>query len=450
MSKWNNTPFEKLLIDSKDGEWGEGEEAVGLCEAIIIRGTDFSDLNNPGADFPKRWIKNHIAERKRLQPGDIILETAGGTSTQSTGRSALLKKSFFHYHPDVLVLCASFSRHLRLNTNNYLPRFIYYFLQMLHRSGYMAVFNIQHTGVSRFQYTTFKNHTYLQIPELPIQQKIAAILSAYDELIENNERRIALLEKMAEEIYREWFVRLRFPGHEKVKSIKGVPAGWMTVKLEQAFKFTGGGTPSKEVDRYWKDGQVNWFTPSDITAAEGMFVNHSGEQCTEEGLNNSSARMFPPYSIMLTSRATIGAVGINLTPACTNQGFITCIPNSSYPLPFLYHWLKLSKAYFELLSSGATFAELTKGTFKKIEILTPPKSLVTKFDEFESPIFSAIELRLRENAKLIETRDLLLPRLISGNLSVENLDIQFPPGMAEEVSVQPIKTVHASSVNPRD
>jgi len=204
------------------------------------------------------------------------------------------------------------------------------------------------------------------------------------------------------------------------------------VKLEQAFKFTGGGTPSKEVDRYWKDGDVNWFTPSDITAAQGMFLERSGEQCTEEGLNNSSARMFSAYSIMLTSRATIGAIGINLTPACTNQGFITCIPNSPYPLPFLYHWLKLSKPHFELLAGGATFAELTKGTFKKIEILTPPEPIIAEFERIESPIFRAIESYLRGNAKLVDTRDRLLPRLISGKLSVENLDIQLPPGMAEE------------------
>ncbi len=269
-----------------------------------------------------------------------------------------------------------------------------------------------------------------------MQQKIAAILSAYDELIENNKRRIALLEKMAEEIYREWFVRLRFPSHEKVKFIKGVPQGWKLVKVENAFKFTGGGTPSKDVPRYWKDGEVNWFTPSDVTAAEGIFLEHSNDRCTDEGLAESSARMFPAYSVMMTSRATIGAIGINLTPACTNQGFITCIPNSQYPLPFLYHWLKLTKPHFEILAVGATFAELTKGTFKRIEILTPPESIVAEFTRIESPLFKAIENHLRANRKLIEIRNKLLPRLISGKLSVENLDVQFPLGMAEELKAE--------------
>ncbi|BFU91411.1 MAG: hypothetical protein NTAFB01_25980 [Nitrospira sp.] len=118
----------------------------------------------------------------------------------------------------------------------------------------------------------------LEVPKPPGDQElIAAILSAYDDLIENNKQRIELLEKLAEEVYREWFVRFRFPGHEKGKVIKGVPVGWKMVKLERAFKFTGGGTPSKKVSRYWNDGTVNWFTPSDITDAEGMFLGRSGQ-----------------------------------------------------------------------------------------------------------------------------------------------------------------------------
>lgn len=269
-------------------------------------------------------------------------------------------------------------------------------------------------------------------PPLPIQQKIAAILSSYDNLIENNKRRITLLEKMAEEIYREWFVRMRFPGYKTARFNKGVPDGWKKVPLDKAFKFTGGGTPSKKIKRYWANGNINWFTPSDITSSKGIFLDCSGERCTDEGLSKSSARLFPAYSIMMTSRATIGAVGINMTPACTNQGFITCMPNKRYPLEFLYHWLKLSKPHFELLSGGATFPELTKTTFKKIEILTPPKELVFFFADSVAPTLKAIEKLLQANVNLENTRDMLLPRLISGRLLVEELKIQLPPSMQFE------------------
>lgn len=316
-------------------------------------------------------------------------------------------------------------------------RLVYYFLQTLHLENF-------DTGSSNP--TLNRNHIHkikVLFPKKQVQKKISAILSVYDDLIENNQCRIALLEELAEEIYREWFVRMRFPGHEQARLEKGLPEGWGLVKVEKAFQFQGGGTPSKDVARYWKDGTVNWFTPSDITAARGLFLEESSEQCSEEGLAASSARLFPAYSVMLTSRATIGAIGINLTPACTNQGFITCIPNEDYPLAYLYHWLKLSKPHFELLSGGATFAELTKGTFKRIEILTPPKEIVSAFEQKVTPLFKSMELILKASAKLKNTRDALIPRLISGKLAVENLDIQFPPSMLNEAQGQELEVVHA-------
>ena len=269
-------------------------------------------------------------------------------------------------------------------------------------------------------------------PPFKIQKKIAGIILAYDDLIENNKRRIALLENMAEEIYREWFVRFRFPDYQNTEFKKGIPKDWQLPNLIDAFKFFGGGTPSKKDTIYWDNGIVNWYTPTDITGAKGLFLTSSINKCTEEGVSRSSAKKFPEYSIMLTSRATIGAIGINRTPACTNQGFITCIPNETYPLSFLYHWLKLNKKHFVMLSTGATFLELTKTTFKRIEILTPKRELIAQFDRIVKPMFDQIEQLLVTNEKVQQMKNNLLPRLISGKLSVENLDIQFPPSMMEE------------------
>lgn len=255
-------------------------------------------------------------------------------------------------------------------------------------------------------------------PPLEEQRRIAALLSAYDDLIANNQRRIALLESMAEEIYREWFVRMRFPGAKSAALDKGVPTDWTHEPILHAFKFYGGATPAKDNPRFWVDGEVHWYTPTDITGANSPYLEESADKCTDEGLQNCSANLFPAYSIMMTSRATIGAIGINCAPACTNQGFITCIPNQRYPLTYLYHWLKLAKPHFEMLSGGATFAELTKGTFKRIRILTPPEALVAAYEQLT-----------KMNRRLRATRDSLLPRLIAGKLRVDALDIQFPPSM---------------------
>ncbi len=423
MNRWRDTTMGELM-KVEHGFAFKGEFFSESGELVVLTPGNFHEAGGFRARPDKdRFYLGKFPDRYLLNQSDLIVAmTEQGEGL--LGSSALIPEAGKYLHNQRIGLV-----HPKKDSAD--KTFLYYLFntvyvrQQIRNSSAGA--KIRHTSPARIY------RTKVRVPEKVCQSKIAAVLSAYDELIENNRRRITLLEKLAEEIYREWFVRLRFPGHEKVKIVKGIPAGWELVKLELAFKFTGGGTPSKEVGRYWNDGDINWFTPSDITRADGIFLEKSGDQCTEEGFNNSSAKMFPAYSVMLTSRATIGAIGINLTPACTNQGFITCIPNERYPLPYLYYWVKLAKPHFELLAVGATFAELTKGTFKRIEILTPPEPIVAEFTRIEAPLLKAIENLLRANQKLKETRDKLLPRLISGKLSVEDLDIQFPPGMAEEV-----------------
>lgn len=364
---------------------------------------------------------NHVERlsKHKLSLGDIIYGRRG-----DIGRQALVRQE------NVGWLCGSGCLRISLGNAPIDSTFLHLYLQL---PEVMSWVENQAIGATMPNLnTTILRSVPVRYPESVYhQQQIVAIVSTYDDLIENNDRRIALLEKMAEEIYREWFVRLRFPGWEAIEFHKGIPEGWKLVKVAEAFEMTGGGTPSKEENRYWIDGDVNWYTPSDITSANGMFLSTSRLRCTQEGLNNSSAKLFPAYSIMMTSRATIGAIGINTTPACTNQGFISCIPNKNYPLTFFYYWLKLNKDHFELLSTGSTFSELSKATFKKMSILTPTEWLVEKFNEKVLPLFQTIEILLDNVLVIKQTRDRLLTRLISGKLSVTDLNIQFPPGMVE-------------------
>lgn len=306
-------------------------------------------------------------------------------------------------------------------------RFVYYLLRV--STPYIFSFN---SGIDTpiVPKSVFEKIELL-VPSFNIQRKIAAVLSAYDDLIENNNRRIAILEKMAEELYREWFVRLRFPGHEKTRISKGIPEGWELQIVDKTFEFLGGGTPSTSVANYWQEGTIDWYSPTDLTASEAIFSFGSKQRITEEGLNRSSARLFPAYSIMMTSRATIGQISINTTSAATNQGFITCIPNKKAPLCYLFYWLKLNKDYFVQLSNGATFLELTKGRFKKVYILIPSQIILKQFESKIQPIFNTIEKLLLANDKLTLSRDKLLSRLMSGKIDLENLDIQFPASMQE-------------------
>jgi len=130
--------------------------------------------------------------------------------------------------------------------------------------------------------------------------------------------------------------------------------------------------------------------------------------------------MLPARSVMLTSRATIGAIAINTKPACTNQGFITCMPNDRVPLFFLFQWLTENVPTFQRMASGATFKEISRGVFKTIEFLQPTDELVRRFEVMVTPMAEQILALQRQTANLRRTRDLLLPRLLSGNLNIED------------------------------
>ena len=265
------------------------------------------------------------------------------------------------------------------------------------------------------------------LPDLATQRKIAGILSAYDDLIENNQRRIKILEEMAQSLYREWFVHFRFPGHESARftasPLGQIPEGWEVKKVGDAFEIQGGGTPSTANEEYWLDGDIQWYSPRDLTAESTMFIEKSAVQINELGLKKSSAKMFPAYSVMLTSRATIGAIAINTVPSCTNQGFITCLPNAEVPLYFLHQWLKANVETFILHASGSTFKEISKGVFKGLDFLRPASSVVQRYEQAVSPIADQLLNLQRRNQTLRRTRDLLLPKLLSGD---QNLDESRP------------------------
>jgi len=274
----------------------------------------------------------------------------------------------------------------------------------------------------------------VKIPPIPTQRKIAAILSAYDDLIENNLRRIKILEEMAQNLYREWLVNFRFPGHEKVRMVDSplgkIPEGWEGKLVGEVIETLGGGTPSTKELSYWTSGSINWYSPSDLTAAGSMFISESSKKITQLGFDKSSAKLFPSYSLMMTSRATIGVISINTEKACTNQGFITCIPNDRLSVFHLYFWVKENSEKIMGVASGATFKEISRGEFREFPIIVPPVSIENTFTKLVEPMCKFIENLIKKNYTLRQTHDLLLPKLISGQLDVSELDIAIPEGNA--------------------
>ncbi|SNX60328.1 type I restriction enzyme, S subunit [Nitrosomonas ureae] len=243
----------------------------------------------------------------------------------------------------------------------------------------------------------------LPVPPLVTQQKIGAILSAYDELIENNQRRIALLEKMAEEIYREWFVRLRFPGYEKVKKVKGVPEGWDVKKLGSVLELCYG-KALKDDDRV--SGEFHVYGSSGVV-----------------GTHNEALVKTP--GLIVGRKGNVGSVywsDRGFFPIDTVYYVKSVLPNS-----FLYFLLRS----MNFINNDAAVPGLNRNQAYSNLFFLPPAQLIKRYVEIADSLFKMKRVFTRKNEYLTSMRDKLLPRLISGKLSVEHLDIRFPPGMED-------------------
>jgi type I restriction enzyme S subunit len=226
--------------------------------------------------------------------------------------------------------------------------------------------------------------TILRGVKIPIVRKIAKqvkvgkVLSAYDDMIENNRRRIQLLEQSARLLYKEWFVHLRFPGHEHVKINDGVPEGWEMKKIADICETVSGGTPSTKVAEYW-DGDIIWVVPSDVTRNDCLTLLDSERKITEKGLRESSAKMVPPATILMTSRASLGFFALMDQAVCTNQGFINIIPHQDPQRMYLLFNLMSRANEIRGNAKGTTYPEISKGRFRGMDVVIPSKTLVNEF-----------------------------------------------------------------------
>jgi type I restriction enzyme S subunit len=253
-------------------------------------------------------------------------------------------------------------------------------------------------------------------PPRPVQERIADILSAYDELIENNGRRMTLLQEAARQLYREWFVRLRFPGHEHTGSTNGVPDGWTAGVVSDFYVTASGGTPSRKRQEYFT-GEIPWVKTQELA---NSFVIDTSERITEDGLNNSSARLFPARTVLVALYgATVGELGILATPAATNQACCAVMPRdlrAHYIHAFLF--LSENKEGLRSLSAGAAQKNISQEIIRNFRMVLPPKSVMDVFVESLTSSFNQWLNLERQNAKLRAARDVLLPRLMNGKIAV--------------------------------
>jgi len=275
------------------------------------------------------------------------------------------------------------------------------------------------------------------LPSLDTQKKIAAILSAYDDLIENNKRRIALLEHMAEEIYREWFVRFRFPGYQQAKFEKGIPVGWEILNLNDVSLNVIDGDRGKEYpkkEEFSESGYCLFLNTGNIK--NGRFDFSKCDFITQTKDSQLRKGRLEFGDIVLTTRGTVGNIAhLNkyapYKRVRINSGMVVIRANTVANTLYFYYLFNSSviKEQYKLYASGSAQPQLPIKDLKKIPLLIPNIKLIERFCRTVEPFNNQINILQKIIMNLANNRNRLLGRLISGKLSVENLDIQFPPSM---------------------
>jgi len=389
----------------------------------FIQTADISNSDLFITKFSQTYSEAGLAQSKLWQPGVLCIVNAG----VGTGDNAILQ--FASCFPDSIIA-------FQANKKICEVRYIKYYLDSIKNGIRNITMGATQDNLSVTKLLTFK----IPFINYKTQRKIAAILSAYDDLIENNNRRIAILEKMAEELYREWFVRLRFPGYESAKIVRGVPEGWAVIEAGKYFKVIKGRSyTSDEIEDYEAtENHKNFITLKNFKRGGGFRSDAKKYYCGKYNDNQivSGGSLVLAVTDMTQDRAVIGRIA-RIPVGSIPPSIISCDVVKIEPVniteSILYSILRFS-SYSESLkefANGANVLHLKPELASKQKIIMPSKMLCDAFDEKFYPLLISMD-KINNTLELLTTaRDRLLSRLMSGKIDVADLDIRFPASMME-------------------
>ncbi len=419
----------KRLDEIADFQNGHSFYRYGYAEEGLLAIDLFNISEDGKLRFSDRdkYVSHEISQKKSkfiLSDGDLVI-----AMTDMTQKMGILGKCALVKHNDRYILNQRIGRIVADNSlvlTSYLRFFINspFFLNPL--------YSLAKGAVQKYVNTDDIKGNKIYLPPMFIQEKITAILSAYDNLIENNLRRIKILEEMAQNLYREWFVNFRFPGHENTRFVDSplgkIPQGWEVVSFTEIADVLSGGTPKTTNPEYW-GGHILFFAPKDTPSC--FYVTETEKTITEFGLNKCNSQLYPPNTVFITARGTVGNVVITACEMAMNQSCYALRGKEGIGQKYLYMLMLNQVDYLKKNTGGATFSTIVVDTFRRMQIVKPSNLIIEEFDGLLSSLFRQMINMINRNSNLRQTRDLLLPKLISGEVDVSELDIKLP----EEASI---------------
>lgn len=351
--------------------------------------------------------KSDLLRKGLLERGDIVYTTRG-----TVGNAA-----YFHNNVSFKnIRINSGMVILRAKKERILPRYLFIILKSKHFRPYFKQFC---TGSAQPQ-LPIKNLSKIEmnVPPLPIQESIADILSAYDDLIENNQKQIKLLEEAAQRLYKEWFVDFRFPGHETTPIVDGIPEGWEKKPAEVFFNITIGKTPPRAESKWFSDRRedIPWASISDM-GQSGVYLTDTSEYLTREAVDVFNISTAPTGSVLLSFKLTVGRVRINSVPMCTNEAIAHFHIDDPVLRQYTFHYLS-NFNYEELGNTSSISKAINSKKIKMMPFIMPTRNILEKYYHVANPIFESILVKQQEIASLKEARDRLLPKLMNGEIDV--------------------------------
>ena len=395
MSEWKCYKLSEISslsngINFKKSAYTSGVKLIGV--------SDFKNRIHPDYDSLQEVDSKVVKSGDYLEKGDIVFVRSNGNK-ELVGRCMIIDR-------DIPVTYSGFCIKLRLkDKKRFEPVFFNYLFKTRQfkksMTGTAVGANIQNLSQSRL------GNCEINVPDIETQKRIATILSRYDSLIENYQKQIKLLEEAAQRLYKEWFVDLRFPGHENTNIIDGVPEGWEKKKLHEIAEVVMGSSPKSEFYNNDKQG---------LPFHQG--VGSYGTRFVDDNVYSTSiTRLAKPNSILFSVRAPVGRLNITKNKIIIGRGLAAMNHKDGFQ-SFLFYMLKERFFMDNIIGNGSIFASISKVELLDQEFIVPPMKTIKAFESLASKLDKKIQGVDTQLRLLTEARDRLLPKLMSGEITV--------------------------------
>ena len=405
MEEWKEYKIGDVCNTISDTYKNNAESVVLINTSDVLEGKCLNHEKVPNKDLKGQF-------KKTFQKNDILY---------SEIRPA--NKRFAYIDFDPIDYIASTKLMVIRHNEKILPQYLFYILK-----SQTIIEELQMLAESRsgtFPQITFSEVANIEIKLPPIEQQrgILGVLKSLDDKIEVNRKINENLEQQAQALFKSWFVDFEpFKNGEFVESELGmIPKGWRVERIEDlSQKMASGGTP-KSLNKDYYLGNIKWYSTKEL---KDCFLFDSEKHISEDALKNSSAKMFPEGTVLMAIYAspTVGRLGILTNPATFNQAAVGIVPKENVGSEFIYLSLLSERTNLNNLASGAAQQNLNVGIVKNYNILVPEQKALDRFNRLARSYFLLLKKNTEESRRLAELRDILLPKLMSGELKVNEIE----------------------------